>query len=168
MRTTAVILAAGLLLLGAAACEKVDRPTSDPTPPTLNWHVENRTTNTSQDIAGTGKVTGKKGDDFRVTLTATDHEGIQKISMGGGYTTACLSGDVGSNAQGVFNSQNQTLAPDAQNKVLTQIFLIQSVTPDTTCPGGTDWKSTSIGLNGSGTNYFNGTTTGTLTITVTP
>jgi hypothetical protein len=168
MRKTAVILAAGLLLLGAAACEKVPTPTSDPTPPTLNWHVENRTTSTAVDVAGTGKVTGKKGDDFRVTLTATDHEGIHKISMGGGYTTTCRSGDVGSNAQGVFGSQNQTLAPDAQNKVLTQIFLIQSVTPDTTCPGGTDWQSTSIGLNGSGTNYFNGTTTGTLTITVTP
>lgn len=156
------------LLVGLAACEKVPKPTSDSTPPTLNWHVENRTTNTSTDIAGGGNVSGKKGDEFRVTLTATDPQGIQKITMGGGYTRSCLSGDLGQTGNGDYAGQSQSLAPDSQGKVLTQIFLIQSITPDITCSGGLTWKGTSIGLNGSGTNYFNGKTSGSLTINVTP
>jgi hypothetical protein len=168
MRRSVLALAAVALLVGTAACQKVPKPTSDSTPPTLKWHVENRTANTATDIVGSGSVTGKQGDDFRVTLTANDPEGIEKITMGGGYTRQCLQDGAGQTASGLYAGQQQTLAPDGQGNVLTQIFLIQSISPDVTCSSGFTWKSTTIGLNGSGTNYFNGTTTGKLTISVTP
>jgi hypothetical protein len=161
-------LLAMTLLLGATACEKVPKPSSDSTPPILKWHVENRTANTATDISGSGHVSGKKNDEFRITVTANDPEGIEKITMGGGYTRSCVSGNLGQTGNGDYAGQSQSLAPDAQGKVLTQIFLIQSVTPDVTCSGGFTWQGTSIGLNGSGTNYFNGTTNGSLTITITP
>jgi hypothetical protein len=161
-------LAAVALLVGTAACQKVPKPTSDSTPPVLKWHVENRTNNTVTDIVGSGSVSGKQGDDFRVTLTANDPEGIEKITMGGGYTRNCLQDGAGQTASGSYAGQQQTLAPDGQGNVLTQIFLIQSISPDVTCSSGFTWKSTTIGLTGTGTNYFNGTTTGKLTISVTP
>jgi hypothetical protein len=168
MRRTVTGLLAVTLLLAAAACEKVPKPSSDPTPPTLKWHVENRTTNTATDVTGTGAVSGKKGDEFRVTLIANDPQGIHKITMGGGYTRNCQGDGLGQTGNGDYAGQTQTLDPDAQGQVLTQIFLIQSITPDVDCSNGFTWTGTSIGLNGSGTNYFNGTTNGTLTINVTP
>jgi hypothetical protein len=163
-----VLVAVAAVLLGAAACEKVPKPTSDSTPPTLNWHVENRTTSTASDYAGSGSVTGKKGDEFRVTLTAKDPEGIHKITMGGGYTRSCIDGNIGQSATGDYAGQTQTLNPDSDGKVLTSIFLINSYTPDVTCNGGFTWQGTTIGLNGSGENYFSGKTNGTLTISITP
>ena len=168
MRRSMLGLLATAVLLTATACEKVPKPSSDSTPPTLKWHVENRTANTTTDINGNGKVSGKKNDEFRVTLTATDPQGIHKIIMGGGYTRSCVAGDVASGADGDYAGQSQSLAPDAQGKVLTQIFLIQSITPDVTCTGNLNWTGTSIDLVGTGTNYFNGTTTGNLTITIAP
>src|SRR5579859_2096587 len=102
MRRTIAGLLAATLLLGAAACEKVPAPTSDPTPPTLNWHVENRTAATAVDVAGSGSVTGAPGDEFRVTLTANDKQGIHTITMDGGYTLTCRDGDTAQNGYGDY------------------------------------------------------------------
>lgn len=170
MRTVARSLAlAAVLVLSVTACEKVPKPSSDSTPPTLKWHVENRTASTTADYAGSGQVSGKKGDEFRVTLIAHDDQGIHEITLGGGYTRNCVSGSLGQTGNGDYAGQTQTLKPDAQGKVLTQIFLIQSITPDVTCSGsGYTWQGTTITLAGSGTNYFSGKTNGTLTISVTP
>jgi hypothetical protein len=148
---------------------KVPKPSSDSTSPTLRWHVENRTTSAVSDHIGQGTVAGKKGEEFRVTLIAKDPEGIQKITMGGGYQKGCSSsGDgISSIGHGLYAGKEQTLAPDGDGNVLTQIFLIESYVPDVTCSGGT-WQQTTIGLVGSGTNYFNGTTNGSLTISIMP
>lgn len=167
-RSLSSVILAALLVAGAAGCEKVPKPSSDSTPPTLKWHVENRTTETATDVAGTGSVSGKKGDEFRVTLIANDPEGVHQITMGGGYTRSCISGGLGQAANGDYAGQVQNLNPDSDGNVLTQIFLIQSITPDVTCSGGFTWQNTKISLVGSGTNYFNGKTNGSLTITVTP
>jgi hypothetical protein len=167
-RSMVALLALSTLVVGAVACEKVNKPTSDSTPPILTWHVENLTQSTTADYTGNGTVTGKKDDEFRVTLTAHDPEGIQKITMGGGYTRSCAANGVGQSAQGDYATQTQTLSPDSNGKVLVQIFLIQSITPDITCSQGFDWKGTTISLVGTGTNYFNGTTSATLSLTVTP
>jgi hypothetical protein len=162
-------ISAVLALLALAACDKVDKPTSDSTPPTLTWHVENRTQSTAADYPATGAtITGAKGDEFRVTLTAKDPEGIHKITEGGGYVRSCISGDLGQSANGDFAPQTQTLNPDAEGKVLTSIFLINSYDPDITCNSGFNWTGTTITLDGTGTNYFSGTTNGSISITVKP
>jgi hypothetical protein len=169
LRRAGLSIAVVLALLALAACEKVDKPTSDSTPPELTWHVENLTKNTTADFPATGAtVTGAKGDGFRVTLTAKDPEGIHKITMGGGYVRGCRSGDVAQAANGDFAPQTQTLNPDAQGKVLTSIFLINSYDPDVTCNAGFTWTGTTISLAGTGTNYFNGTTNGSISIAVNP
>ncbi|HZM77810.1 MAG TPA: hypothetical protein VFC19_18995 [Candidatus Limnocylindrales bacterium] len=167
-RPSMVILAAVSVLMGLGACEKVPKPTSDSTPPTLNWHVENQTTNTENDYGASGTVPGKKGDRFRVTLKAHDPEGIQKITLEGEYIRHCVSGNLGQNGNGLYAPMAQTLAPDSDGKVLTQIFLIESYDPDITCSGGYLWQYTTITLDGSGTNYFNGAANGTLTISIEP
>lgn len=158
------IAALAVTMLAISGCTSVPAPTSDSTPPVLKWHVENRTANTSQDITGSGTVTGAPGDDFRVTLTASDPEGIHQIDLGGGYTESCLGDGVGSNGNGDFATQTQTLHPDAQNKVLTSIFLIANANHITDCDSGFTWKGTTIEFTGDGINYFNGKTSGTLSI----
>lgn len=70
---------------GVTGCETKKLPASDSTPPTLTWHVENRTSNKKQEIKGVGHVYGKRGDEFRVNLVAQDPEGIKKITKVGGY-----------------------------------------------------------------------------------
>ena len=167
LSSSAVILA--MTLAAVAGCTKVNKPTADSTPPTLTWHVENLTTSTTVDIAGSGQVNAAGGDDFHITLTAADPEGIHKITYGGGYTRSCVNGNLGQSGEGDFAGQTQDLEPDAQNKVLTSIFLLDTVNPDITCSGiGYVWKGTTITLVGSGTNYFSGVTNGTLTIDVHP
>jgi FlaG/FlaF family flagellin (archaellin) len=169
-RLTSIVVVLAVVVAGAVTgCTKVDKATSDSTPPTLNWHVENLTAGTAVDIATTGEADGVLGDDFRVTLTAADPQGIHQIHYDGGYTRSCINGNLGQNAEGDYAPQSQDLEPDAQNKVLTSIFLIEDITPDTDCSGsGYTWKKTTIGLQGTGTNYFNGVTVGNLTIKITP
>jgi len=150
------------------ACTTVTPPSSDPTPPVLTWHIENQTTGASSSVTGSGSVAASVNDSIRITLKADDPQGIQLIELGGGYVTSCQAGDAASSASGSFGTDSQPLSPDAQGNVLTSIFLIKTVVPDVSCPGGSSWQSTSVSLNGLGRNYFSGTTTGTLAITYGP
>src|ERR1700760_4759245 len=93
MTRTKALIGLAALALAAAGCDSVTAPTSDSSAPTLTWHVENRTTGTTQDITGSGKVMGAPGDDFRITLKAIDPEGIYKIDLNGGYTETCTGSD---------------------------------------------------------------------------
>jgi hypothetical protein len=166
--TLAALAGTAAAVFATTACMSVPAPASDNTPPMLKWHVENRTANTAQDITGSGSVTGAPGDDFRVTLTASDPEGIHQIDLGGGFTEVCQGGGLGQNTTGDFAGQSQTLQPDAQNKVLTSIFLIANANHETACNSGFDWKGTTIEFTGDGVNYFNGKTNGTLSISESP
>ncbi len=152
----------------AGGCTSVTKPTSDSTPPVLTWHVENRTQGTTKTFTNNGSVTGAAGDDFQITLTADDPQGVHKIDLDGGFVVSCEGGGVGQASDGDFAPQEQTLEPNAQNKVLTSIFLIMTVNHDMDCENGLDWKSTVVDLDGSATNYFSGTVSGKLTITEKP
>jgi hypothetical protein len=167
-RAIAGLVTGSLVLVGLAACQKVQKPSSDSAMPTLVWHVENRTQNTTTDITGSGSVNGHKGDDFRVTLTASEAGGIHEIDMGGGYVRSCISNDLGQSADGDYAPLQQILNPDAQGNVLTSIFLIDSYTPDVTCNSPFTWTGTTISLDGKAMNYYSGTTTGHLGIAITP
>jgi hypothetical protein len=162
----AAVLAVVVALAAAAGCTSVQAPTSDTTPPALTWHVENRTGSTTQDVTGSGTVTGQPGDDFRITLTATDPQGIHAIDLNGGYTEQCDGGNnVAQQENGDFAPQSQTLSKNAQNKVLTSIFLLANADHETDCNSGFTWAGTTIEFTGVGTNFFNGTTSGTLDLT---
>ncbi len=170
----ALLMVATVLLVSAAGCEneKVPKPSSDSTLPTLRWHVENRNTGAVTDHYGSGVVTGKKGDYYRVTLFAKDPEGIYKITIGAGTQKGCSgvsNGEpIGSVGFGLGAVKSQTFGPDGAGNVLTRIFMIESYTPDTTCTNeGGVWSYFTFHVAGSGTNFFNGTTNGLLTITVT-
>jgi hypothetical protein len=167
-RAIAGLITGSLVLVGLAACQKVQKPTSDSAVPTLVWHVENQTQNTTTDITGTGSVSGAKGDDFRVTLTASEAGGIHEIDLDGGYVRSCSASGLGQAANGDYAPLQQILNPDSQGNVLTSIFLIDSYTPDVTCNSGFDWTGTTITLDGKAINYYSGTTNGTLTISIKP
>ena len=168
MRTYHVALAAlALLLLPAATC-KTPKPTSDSTPPKLEWVVRNTDTNVSQTFSGSGTVNAKRGEFYKVTLKAIDPEGVHEITLGGSASWTCLSGSVGQNTIADFITQKQTLNPDSMGNVLTQIFLLQDANLDFQCQAGFTFKSGNEQLLGTGENYFGGKTSGTLTFQVTP
>ncbi len=165
MARTLVLPALALLLMGAA-CQPVPKPSTDPTPPTIRWHVENVDTGATRDFGANGAMTAAKGATFRVTLIAHDPEGIADITLGGGWTTSCIGDGIANSSQGGYTSQNQPLSPDANGNVLPEIFLIQSVTPQTDCSGGLNFLTTGVALNGTGTNYKGAVTNANLAIAV--
>jgi hypothetical protein len=58
----------------------------------------------------------------------------------------------------------QTLEPDSQNKVLTSIVLIDDAVMAAECQSGFQLSGVKITFTGTGTNYFNGKVSATLTI----
>jgi hypothetical protein len=165
------IVTVSMVMVGLAACQKVQKPASDSAVPTLVWHVENRTANppTATDITGDGTVHGVKGDSYRVTLTATEAGGIHEIDMGGGWAGTCAANGLGQNQAGLYQTLQQYLNPDSQGNVLTSIFLIDNYDPEITCGSGFTWSgSTKITLKGGAQNYYSGQTTAQLIIVVTP
>jgi hypothetical protein len=159
----AVVLAAALAL---TACDKVPKPTSDSTPPTLHWSVHNADTGDTTELDGTAHIDAKVGHHFTITFKANDPEGVHEVTMGISTGFTCKSGSlVQSAGPGLAPEQKQTLNPDADNKVLTSGFLIGNVTtgPENCSPGFT-FASYQASITGTGSNYFSGTTTATLTI----
>jgi hypothetical protein len=140
----------------------------DSTPPTLAWHVENRTTQTTSDFSGSGKLNGTRDDDFLVTLTAADPQGIRDTFLGGESSLNCASDAIGQSTDALYAGQSQTLTPDADGNVASETSLGLHVTPQSTCEADLNWQSTTIQLFGKGVNYADGMTDGTLTILVRP
>lgn len=168
MRMDRVVFAfAAVLLLAAGTC-KTPAPTSDSTPPSLEWVVRNTDTNVSQTFSGNGTVQARRGEVYQVTLKAIDPQGVHEISLGGSASWTCVSGGVGQNKIADFATQTQTLNPDSAGNVLTQIFLLQNADFTFGCGSGFTFAGGSEQLLGRGRNYFGGETTGTLTFQVVP
>jgi hypothetical protein len=162
------------LLVGLPSCSsqcgKVPKPSSDSTPPNLSWHVENLVSGNRVDIMNSGSYAAKPGDTLRIRLTAYDPEGIQKITLDGGYTVECRhpTSSLAQNLNGVYFPEQQTLSPDASGMVLTSIFIMRTYEYVTTCNQGFVFKKTTAVLKGAGYNYFSGVSTGTLNIVIFP
>jgi hypothetical protein len=105
-----------------------------------------------------------------MTLTADDPEGIQKITLEGGFIVECRhpTEPLAQNKSGLYTPSEQILAPDANNMVLTSIFLVRTFEYDTTCQSGFQFRKTTATLNGTGENYFGGITQAGLKIHINP
>jgi hypothetical protein len=162
------IAACGIFIMHVIGCDKVTKPSSDSTPPTLTWRIENQSAGTDQSIVGNGTVAAKPNETLRITLKSDDPEGVSYIELGGGYVVNCQGSGVASNNSGGYGKDIQNLSPDTDNKVLTKIILVKTITPDTACPGGTSFVKTTVSLNGVGRNYFSGQTNAALGVNVAP
>ena len=150
------------------SCTSVPLPSSDSTPPSLTWTIQNETTGDSTTISGSGTINATANDTFRIFLKADDPQGVGSIALSGGYVTSCQAGGAASNASAAFGAQSEASTPDASGHVPASMFLIQNVAGDTTCPGGTSWQSTTVTLHGVGRNLFSGSTEGSLSIHFAP
>lgn len=157
-----------LFLLTAPGC-KTTAPTSDSTPPALEWVVTNRTQgsafNTQIRINGTGTVNARRGEEYLVTLNARDPQGVKRIELGGSGEYGC--GNPSQNSTISQTTDVQNLSPNAQNEVLTQIFLLRDVGFGAMVCQGT-FVGGSIRLRGKANNYFNGQAQGQLIFSVSP
>lgn len=150
------VLALAVIFSG---CDKLKKPASDSTPPTLKWVVYFFDTNTDQHITSSGQtVKVKKGQEVRVTLICEDKDGgVSKITFGGGFTYGCTSGSLGQNGNGLLASDVQNLSPDANGYVLPSIFLMRNFTMNFSCNPGYTLTGGKYELAGSGENYYGGT-----------
>lgn len=164
MRRTLPLLVA--VLLAAAGCAKVTESGTDKTPPTLTWRVQSAMTGTVRTFTTNGTLTGAPGDSFRVTLTATDPQGIHQIEVNGGFGGSCASvtGGDSVDSDGVFLPQTQTLEPDSHHQVLTSIFLVETMSFSQDCGTGFIWVGGSGSLQGSAENYHGGTANGIFSV----
>ena len=166
-----------VLCLAIASCQKVPQPKSDSTPPSLVWNVFNYGTSAQADHNGNPTINVKRGEKYRITLKANDPEGVKQIklnpSLGSGELSwTCKAPPGGEN---VAQNKNATLGPlvqdlsvDANGNVLTSIFLLQDVDFTMECQSGWSFTSGSGKLTGQASNFFNGTTTATISFNVSP
>jgi hypothetical protein len=162
-----ILLAVGAL--ATASCSpRVPRPTSDSTPPTLEWVVTNDETNEQQTFAGSGSVQASQGDSFLVTLKAKDPEGILQITISSNVGWGCSSGDLGQNVGPSLGSVDEhSSQEDAEGKVPTELFMLRDVDLGPyDCQSGLSFDGATETINGSGTNYLNLDVQGTLTFNV--
>ncbi len=168
---------AAALLITMASCQKVKKPKSDSTPPSLAWNVLNLVTGQQADHAGSPTINARRGERFQVTLKANDPEGVKSIQLNPGlgsgemaWTCKAPPGgeNVAQNKNAVLGPQTQNLAPDANGNVLTGIFLRQDLDFAMECQTSWIFISGSAKLTGQATNYFAGTTTEAITFNVSP
>ena len=172
---------AGCLLITISCtfvgCKKVQKPQSDSTPPKLVWNVLDKASNANADHPGSPTINVHRGDKFHVTLKADDPEGVKSIELNPGLGSGeiswtCKAPPGGENIAQTktadLGPQTQNLSPDANGNVLTSIFLIQDLDFTMECQSGWIFTSGKAMLTGRASNYFAGTTTETLTFTVSP
>jgi len=154
------------LCLLFSACNKLEKPESDSTPPILNWNVHFLDTKTDTEVMESGKtIYVKKGSKLEVTLTAEDEDGgVQKITYGGGFTFNCTKGTVGQNSTGTLETDVQNLYPDSENHVLPSVSLTKEIHMEFTCQPEYTLTEGSYDLTGSAENYFGGKINSTLKI----
>ena len=165
-----------LVCLAVASC-KTKQPKSDSTPPTLVWNVFNYSTSAQADHNGSPTINVKHGEKYRITLKANDPEGVKQIqinpSLGSGelsWTCKAPPGpeNIAQNKNATLAPMTQNLSPDSNGNVLTSIFLLYDVDFTMACQSGWSFTSGSGKLTGQASNYFNGTTTATISFNVSP
>jgi hypothetical protein len=146
----------------------VTKPAGDKTPPTLRWVVINKATNVQTKINGTGTINANVGDSFTVMAIAEDPQGIHQITLGASTGWTCRQGEVAqAGGPGLGVQQTQTLQPNAQNEVLTEIFIIDNAQMGPfKCEPGFKFAGGSTQFIATGTNYGNQTVNATLSIDV--
>lgn len=165
-----------LVCLTIPSCQ-TKQPKSDSTPPTLVWNVFNNGTSAQADHNGSPTINVKHGEKYRITLKANDPEGVKQIqinpSLGSGelsWTCKAPPGpeNIAQNKNATLAPMTQNLSPDSNGNVLTSIFLLYDVDFTMACQSGWSFTSGSGKLTGQASNYFNGTTTATISFNVSP
>jgi len=160
-----------LLCVAIAGCDglKVPKPSSDSTPPTIRWHVRDSGTGDVQKFTGNGVVATKRGKHFVVTMKAEDSGGVSEITLGGTTSWLCTMGNLAQQAgPSLEATEKQSLQPDGDGMVLTEVPIIRNVELDFDCQPGYQFKSATRKLMGSGKNYFGGVAQAELVFKVSP
>ena len=154
-----------------AACEQVPAPTSDDTPPELEWMITDHATGERREIPAEAQVEVDLESGAVVTLIARDSEGIHKIRMDGpaiGYVCARdgLGKSIGPGL--IVPGDDIVLEPNDEGLVLTEIFTLDNIYFNRDCGDGWTLAGASAELHGSGENYFGGMAQSTLILNYTP
>jgi hypothetical protein len=162
-----------MILVLTPSCERVPKPASDATPPSIMWKVSHRATGEQVDHAATATINASRGERYQVILEARDPEGLERIeinpAIGSGEARwQCVSGDIGQSKSATLASQAQPFTPSADDTVPTGSLLVWDVNLAMPCGDSYTFAGGSYTLTGRASNWGGGSTTGTLTFRVDP
>lgn len=159
-----------------SACNKVPLPGSDDSAPSVNWQVIDamggglaRGGNSLTDDVTTAYV----GEMVVVQLQAKDGQGVKRVKLSDpvmSYTCTNENGDTfGDDEKNlVIDYQEETLIPDADNEVFSELWLVDTVYFNHDCGAGFSLAKATATFYGEAENYFGGTSNGTLELIYTP
>ncbi len=163
------IISAGIVLvLGmTAACSTVSANSGpSATPPTIQWNIRNVNTSATQQLTGNQTITASLGDSYDVTVHGLSPSGVQTLSVGGGESWSCRSGDTGQNKTADIATNSTSQTPDSTGGVLDDLFLLESIDLTMDCQSGFTFSGGGFALNASASNFANQTTQATLAFNV--
>ena len=147
-------------------------PSPDMTTPALSWTVVNLKTNETYTAAKSdGEIIGHAGDQFRVTLTATDAGGIHHLQWHAETRFTCSSDESTTevNDDGVHFKAQDTYEPNSAGEVLTLVPFIRTLTlTSTTCAPGTTFDGGNTAIFASATNHAGIETKGVFNFGISP
>jgi serine/threonine protein kinase len=140
-------------------------PTMIPVPPTITWSVVNLDTGVTQQFTGNGSLTVHNGARYQVTLRAQTPSAPHSVSIGGGASWSCSSGDLESTSSEDFATQTVSQAPGQKQ---TELSITQTANLSFGCSSGFTFSGGHYGLTGTATNFANQQTSGGLGFSVIP
>ncbi|HKD96128.1 MAG TPA: hypothetical protein VKB69_00875 [Micromonosporaceae bacterium] len=168
MRGRSIAVMAPLVIALAVGCATTTVPTSDTTPPHMNWVVS--TGSVDREIYDTGSVSSAPGDLVEIWLIGHDHEGVKSMTISGVYTVRCQSAaDQGRHdRQATYPKVDVSYDGGPGSEAFQGAPVEDEITPATGCDAGLTWLGTTSVMTGVVTNFFGLSTRDTLTVETTP
>jgi hypothetical protein len=153
--------------LAGCACPKVQKPSSDSSPPTINWKVRNESTNAVQTFTGNASFQAQKNEHYVVTMTAADSGGVHEATLTDETSWSCKQGSaVSSSGPGLTVPLTEKHDEWPSGQVCSEIDLILDKKLEFTCQSGYQFNGALVRLTATGKNFYNGQTTAQLTINI--
>jgi hypothetical protein len=166
-RIKQLLLAFCLVVLpGCEGC-KTSPNSSDTTPPTFEFTVQNKTTGITTTYPGGGSLHAAYGDQLAVTACAIDDGGVQSITTETSSSWSCQNADVASaSGPGLISPETYNLGLDASGQAWKRYCTVRNLGLAFNCPRDLRFVSGSWSTTISAKNFANLTAHASLQIQV--
>lgn len=166
--TSLAAVLAAFTLAGCDSC-KTKPNTSDTTPASITWSIQNRTRGTTTDLTGNASYNARLGDDLMITACANDDGGVKEIEHYSNSSYTCradgLAQQVG---PGLAVPTTVPLGLDDQGRAWKRYCVFINVSLRFGCQSGFTFSNGGASVNMKVTNYGNVVANAGLSINVAP
>lgn len=161
-------LLVAIVLSSCKGCKTTPNP-NDTTPPTIDWTVQNKTSNVETKVNGSGSVTVKRGDELSITGCVNDDGGVKELKSSSSFGYSCAANGIGQNVGPSLGVVETTpLGLDSDGKAWSRYCRISTVSTGFNCSSGFNYVGGSYAFDLEGKNFANLSVSATLTIQVNP